>query len=123
MYTYIRYETRRIKVKNTIFNEIIHKNTICCYLISRYSQLCDLIMPDSIEPAYTGHCAPNTRPPSPGHDTEWDTFMQSIEQEKQMVDAHFNSEVEQYRIFLEKHGPPKRDDGGGGFGRKGYTKI
>ena len=67
-------------------------------------QLCDLIMPDSIEPD-TGTVAPYSRPPSPGHDADWDSFMQGIGQEKKLIDRLFENEIEQFKIYLKTHGP------------------
>ena len=46
-----------------------------------------------------------SRPPSPGHDPDWDEFMKSIEDEKRLIDQLYDNDIEQFRIYLEKHGP------------------
>ncbi|KAL5256488.1 hypothetical protein ACHWQZ_G011658 [Mnemiopsis leidyi] len=68
------------------------------------TELCDLILPDSIDVPMETDTA-YSRPPSPGHDPDWDEFMSSIEEEKRLIDRLFDNDIEQFRIYLEKHGP------------------
>ena len=66
--------------------------------------MCDLILPDRID-AMMDSNTPYSRPPSPGQDTDWDEFMRSMDEEKKLIDQLFDNEIEQFKIYLEKHGP------------------
>ena len=67
-------------------------------------QLCDLILPDRIDANMDSNTL-YSRPPSPGHDSDWDEFMRSMDEEKALIDQLFDNEIEQFRFYLDKHGP------------------
>lgn len=69
--------------------------------VLKLTDLCDLILPDKID-VESSSVTPYSRPPSPGIDSDWDSFMSSIDKEEKLIGELFENEIEQFKIYLDR---------------------